>query len=439
MLILWNMENNSFKIKGGKKLKGEIIPQGAKNEVLQIICAVLLTKEKVVVNNIPDILDVRNLIQTLRDMGVKVSGEKNNYTFQADEINLEYLKTDSFQEQASSLRGALMIAGPLLGRFGETVIPKPGGDKIGIRPVGVHVRGMEQLGASFENKDGMYFGIANKLVGNYIYLEEPSVTGTANILMTAVLADGETTIYNAACEPYIKQLSKMLVSMGAKIEGIGTNKLVIKGVGELSGCEHTVLPDMLEIGSFIGLGAIIGDGITIKNVHYEELGLIPVVFEKLGITIEKTGDDIFIPPHDSYTIKKRMDGNIITIYDAPWPGFTPDLLSIILVTASQANGSVLVHQKMFDGRLFFTDNLIKMGAQIILCDPHRAVVVGLDKKQPLLGTKMTSPDIRAGMALLIAALAADGESTIQNIKQIDRGYENIDERLRELGAEIERV
>jgi len=434
------MESNSFKIKGGRKLSGEITPQGAKNEALQILCATLLTEEEVKVNNIPGIIDIKTLIEILAGLGVKISkGEENTLIFQAKKINTNYLYSEEFKNSTAKLRGALMIAGPMLARYGVMIIPRPGGDKIGVRSIDTHLRGLEKLGVNFIEKEGIYEGSVDKLKGAYIYLEEPSVTGTANIIMASVLADGETTIYNAACEPYIKQLCRMLISMGADINGTGTNQLIIRGVKKLGGCHHTILPDMIEIGSFIGLAAMVGDGIRIKNVAFEELGIIPRTFEKLGITIIQEGDDIVVPAHGHYEIQKQADGNIPTIYDAPWPGLTPDLLSIILITATQARGSLLIHHKMFERRLFFVDGLIDMGAQIILCDPHRAVIVGLDKEKTLIGTKLNSPDIRAGMALLIAALSAKGESVIQNVYQIDRGYEKIEERLNALGAEITRM
>ena len=431
-----------FQIKGGKQLSGEITPQGAKNEALQILCAVLLTADPVRITNIPDIKDVNLLIKILGDLGVKVKKNgKGDYTFKADSIDLEYIKSNEFKKNGSRLRGSIMLLGPMLARFGEAYMPIPGGDKIGRRRLDTHFQGFVELGAdfSFNDEEGLYSLKANGLNGKYILLEEASVTGTANVIMAAVLAKGKTQIYNAACEPYLQQLCKMLNRMGAKIEGIGSNLLTIEGVEALMGTEHTMLPDMVEIGSWIGLAAMTKSEITIKNVNWEMLGVIPDTFRKLGIQIEQKGDDIYIPAQESYEIQKFIDGSILTIADAPWPGFTPDLLSIILVVATQAKGSVLVHQKMFESRLFFVDKLIDMGAQIILCDPHRAVVIGLDHTTPLRGTKLISPDIRAGNALLIAALSADGVSTIHNIEQIDRGYENIEERLKGIGAEIERI
>ncbi len=431
-----------FQIKGGKQLSGEITPQGAKNEALQILCAVLLTADPVRITNIPDIKDVNLLIKILGDLGVKVKKNgKGDYTFKADSIDLEYIKSNEFKKNGSRLRGSIMLLGPMLARFGEAYMPIPGGDKIGRRRLDTHFQGFVELGAdfSFNDEEGLYSLKANGLNGKYILLEEASVTGTANVVMAAVLAKGKTQIYNAACEPYLQQLCKMLNRMGAKIEGIGSNLLTIEGVEALTGTEHTMLPDMVEIGSWIGLAAMTKSEITIKDVNWEMLGVIPDTFRKLGIQIEQKGDDIYIPAQESYEIQKFIDGSILTIADAPWPGFTPDLLSIILVVATQAKGSVLVHQKMFESRLFFVDKLIDMGAQIILCDPHRAVVIGLDHTTPLRGTKLISPDIRAGNALLIAALSADGVSTIHNIEQIDRGYENIEERLKGIGAEIERI
>ena len=431
-----------FQIKGGKQLSGEITPQGAKNEALQILCAVLLTADPVRITNIPDIKDVNLLIKILGDLGVKVKKNgKGDYTFKADSIDLEYIKSNEFKKNGSRLRGSIMLLGPMLSRFGEAYMPIPGGDKIGRRRLDTHFQGFVELGAdfSFNDEEGLYSLKANGLNGKYILLEEASVTGTANVIMAAVLAKGKTQIYNAACEPYLQQLCKMLNRMGAKIEGIGSNLLTIEGVEALTGTEHTMLPDMVEIGSWIGLAAMTKSEITIKNVNWEMLGVIPDTFRKLGIQIEQKGDDIYIPAQESYEIQKFIDGSILTITDAPWPGFTPDLWSIILVVATQAKGSVLVHQKMFESRLFFVDKLIDMGAQIILCDPHRAVVIGLDHTTPLRGTKLISPDIRAGNALLIAALSADGVSTIHNIEQIDRGYENIEERLKGIGAEIERI
>lgn len=434
--------SDSFQIKGGKKLSGEITPQGAKNEALQILCAVLLTEEKVRVSNIPDIHDVNRLIEILGDFGVKISHNgPGDYTFQADNISFEYIKSKEFKKDGAKLRGSIMLLGPMLARFGEAYMPTPGGDKIGRRRLDTHFQGLLELGAEYEYDPQEFFYAlkAQELVGKFIHLEEASVTGTANIIMAAVMAKGETQIYNAACEPYIQQLCKMLNRMGANISGIGSNLLTIQGVTELKGTEHTMLPDMVEIGSWIGLAAMTKSEITIKNVDWSQLGVIPQTFQKLGIILEKRGDDIYIPAQDHYKIQKFIDGSILTIADAPWPGFTPDLLSIILVVATQAKGTVLIHQKMFESRLFFVDKLIDMGAQIILCDPHRATVVGLNHEMPLRGTSMVSPDIRAGIALLIAALSAEGTSIINNIEQIDRGYENIDGRLKALGAEIERI
>lgn len=432
-----------FKIEGGHRLKGEIKPQGAKNEALQILCAVLLTPEKVTIHNIPDIVDVNKLITLLGKLGVKTEKlGKGSYSFQADAVNMEFLESEAFKQDGKGLRGSIMIVGPLLARFGKGYIPKPGGDKIGRRRLDTHFEGFIKLGAKFRyNREEYFYGVeAKKLKGTYMLLDEASVTGTANIVMAAVLAQGTTTIYNAACEPYLQQLCKMLNRMGAKISGVGSNLLTIEGVDSLGGTEHTMLPDMIEIGSWIGLAAMTKSELTIKDVSWEDLGLIPNVFRKLGITVEKKGDDIHIPAHaNGYEIQSFIDGSILTIADAPWPGFTPDLLSIILVVATQARGSVLVHQKMFESRLFFVDKLIDMGAKIILCDPHRATVIGHDFKSSLKATTMTSPDIRAGVSLLIAALSAKGTSIIHNIEQIDRGYENIDERLRAIGAKIERV
>ena len=433
----------TFKIEGGHQLKGEIQPQGAKNEALQILCAVLLTSEKVTIHNIPDIVDVNKLITLLNNLGVKVNKlGKGSYSFQADDIDLDYLESDAFKVEGRGLRGSIMIVGPLLARFGKGYIPKPGGDKIGRRRLDTHFEGFINLGAKFRyNKEDSFYGVeAKKLKGQYMLLDEASVTGTANIVMAAVLAEGRTSIYNAACEPYLQQLCKMLNRMGAKISGVGSNLLIIDGVDGLKGTEHTMLPDMIEIGSWIGLAAITRSELTIKNVSWDDLGQIPNVFRKLGITVERRGDDIFIPEHkDGYEIQNYIDGSILSVADAPWPGFTPDLLSIILVVATQARGEVLVHQKMFESRLFFVDKLLDMGAKIILCDPHRATVIGHDFKSQLKATTMTSPDIRAGISLLIAALSAKGTSTIHNIEQIDRGYENIDERLKAIGAKIERV
>ena len=433
-----------FKIEGGVALKGEITPQGAKNEALQILCAILLTPEKVTINNIPDIIDINKLITLLGNLGVKI--QKNapgSYTFQADEVNVGYLETEAFKKEGGSLRGSIMIVGPLLARFGKGYIPKPGGDKIGRRRLDTHFEGFINLGAKFRyNREDHFYGVEapEGLTGSDMLLDEASVTGTANIVMAAVLAKGKTTIYNAACEPYLQQLCKMMNAMGAKVSGIGSNLLTIEGVENLGGCTHRILPDMVEIGSWIGLAAMTRSEITIKNVSWENLGLIPNVFRKLGITLEKRGDDIYIPAHkDGYQVKTDIDGSILTVSDAPWPGFTPDLLSIVLVVATQAKGDVLIHQKMFESRLFFVDKLIDMGAKIILCDPHRAVVIGHDFKSQLKATTMSSPDIRAGISLLIAALSAKGTSTIQNIEQIDRGYERIDERLRAIGAKIVRA
>ena len=411
-------------------------------KLYKYLCAVLLSPEKITINNLPDIVDINILIDLLSDLGVKIQKlSPSSYTFQSDEINLDYLTSDEFKTKGTRIRGSIMIVGPLLARYGKGYIPKPGGDKIGRRRLDTHFIGFEKLGAIFtyDSKESFYRVTTDGLKGTYMLLDEASVTGTANIVMTAVMAEGTTTIYNAACEPYLQQLCKMLNSMGAKITGIGSNLLTIEGVDYLGGCEHTVLPDMIEIGSFIGLAAMTQSEITIKNVKYDELGVIPNVFKKLGIKLERRGDDIFVPSQESYEIENFIDGSILTISDAPWPGFTPDLLSIVLVVATQAKGSVLIHQKMFESRLFFTDKLIDMGAQIILCDPHRASVIGLDRKSPLRATRMTSPDIRAGVSLLIAALSAEGTSTIDNINQIDRGYQNIDERLNKLGANIKRV
>ncbi|WP_138434205.1 UDP-N-acetylglucosamine 1-carboxyvinyltransferase [Winogradskyella algicola] len=434
---------STFKIEGGHQLKGAIKPQGAKNEALQILCAVLLTSETVTINNIPDIIDVNKLIALLKKLGVKVEKlGKGSYSFKADEVNLKYLESAEFKEDGKGLRGSIMIVGPLLGRFGKGYIPKPGGDKIGRRRLDTHFEGFINLGAKFRyNREDYFYGVeAEELKGTYMLLDEASVTGTANIVMAAVLAKGKTTIYNAACEPYLQQLCKMLNRMGAKISGIGSNMLVIDGVERLGGTEHKMLPDMIEIGSWIGLAAMTKSELTIKDVSWDDLGQIPSVFRKLGITVEQQGDDIHIPAHtDGYQIQNYIDGSILTIADAPWPGFTPDLLSIVLVIATQARGEVLIHQKMFESRLFFVDKLIDMGAKIILCDPHRATVIGHDFKSQLKATTMTSPDIRAGISLLIAALSAKGTSIIHNIEQIDRGYEDIDDRLRAIGAKIERV
>ncbi len=431
----------SFIIEGGCRLQGEITPQGAKNEALQVICGVLLTSEEVIIENIPNILDVNNLIMLLSDMGVEVKKlEEGTWSFRAENINLEYLQTPDFLKKSASLRGSVMIIGPLVARFGQALLPKPGGDKIGRRRLDTHFVGIQNLGASFtyDDKRQLYSITADRLKGTYMLLDEASVTGTANILMAAVLAEGETTIYNAACEPYLQQLCKMLNGMGAKIDGVGSNLLRIQGVERLGGTRHRILPDMIEIGSFIGMAAMTGSEITIKNVAYDSLGIIPETFRRLGIRLERRGDDIFIPQQEGYTIDTFIDGSILTIADAPWPGLTPDLISVLLVVATQARGSVLIHQKMFESRLFFVDKLIDMGAQIILCDPHRATVIGTGKR-PMRATRMTSPDIRAGIALLIAAMCADGKSTIDNIEQIDRGYERIEERLNKLGANILRV
>ncbi|WP_158977433.1 UDP-N-acetylglucosamine 1-carboxyvinyltransferase [Cellulophaga sp. L1A9] len=433
----------TFKIEGGHQLHGEITPQGAKNEALQILCAVLLTAEPVIIHNIPDIIDVNKLIALLEDLGVKIQKKgKGSYSFVADDVNLDYLQSDQFKQDGRGLRGSIMLVGPLLARFGKGYIPKPGGDKIGRRRLDTHFEGFINLGAKFRyNKEEHFYGVeAKKLKGTYMLLDEASVTGTANIVMAAVLAEGTTTIYNAACEPYLQQLCKMLNRMGAKISGVGSNLLTIEGVDSLGGTQHTMLPDMIEIGSWIGLAAMTRSELTIKNVSWDDLGQIPSVFRKLGITIERKDDDIYIPAHtNGYEIQNYIDGSILTIADAPWPGLTPDLLSIILVVATQAKGEVLVHQKMFESRLFFVDKLLDMGAKVILCDPHRATVIGHNFESTLKATTMVSPDIRAGVSLLIAALSAKGTSTIHNIEQIDRGYENIDERLRAIGAKITRV
>ncbi len=434
--------SGTFRIRGGKQLHGEITPQGAKNEALQILCAVLLTDEEVRINNIPDIHDVNRLIEILGDLGVKVTKNGHgDFTFKADQVNLDYIKSEEFKKDGAKLRGSIMLLGPMLARFGEAYMPTPGGDKIGRRRLDTHFQGFVDLGAEFKYDEEQYFYSlkAKELTGKFILLEEASVTGTANIVMAAVLAKGKTRIYNAACEPYLQQLCKMLNRMGANISGVGSNLLTIEGVTSLRGTEHTMLPDMVEIGSWIGLAAMTKSNITIKNVHWNQLGIIPDTFRKLGIVLEQSGDDMIVPAQDHYKITKFIDGSILTISDSPWPGFTPDLLSIVLVVAAQAKGTVLIHQKMFESRLFFVDKLIDMGAQIILCDPHRATVVGLNHESPLRGTVMTSPDIRAGNALLIAALSAEGTSLIHNIEQIDRGYENIDGRLKALGADIERL
>lgn len=433
---------NAFRVIGGNRLSGEIIPQGAKNEALQILSAVLLTAEEVTISNLPNIRDVNFLIDILKVLGVKVNQiNEDTYTFQADEIDLEILKSDTYKQKAKSIRGSVMLIGPLLTRFKKAYIPKPGGDKIGRRRLDTHFLGFQKLGAEFEynDVDNSYSINGEKLKGEYMLLDEASVTGTANILMAAVMAEGTTTIYNAACEPYLQQLCKMLVRMGAKISGIGSNLLTIEGVEKLSGTEHRLLPDMIEVGSFIGLAAMTQSELTIKDVQYDELGQIPNVFKRLGIKLERKGDDIYIPQQDLYEVDTFIDGSILTISDHPWPGFTPDLLSIVLVVATQAQGNVLIHQKMFESRLFFVDKLIDMGAQIILCDPHRANIMGLARKSQLRGITMSSPDIRAGVALLIAALSAEGESIIHNIHQIDRGYQNIEQRLRNIGADITRI
>jgi len=432
----------SFEVRGGKKLSGDITPQGAKNEALQIISAVLLTPEKVTIKNIPDIIDVNLLIELLGEMNVKISREsRDTCTFQADDVDIDYLHSEAYHKKSGKLRGSVMLAGPMLARFKKAYIPRPGGDKIGRRRLDTHIIGFEKMGAdfSYHTDDGFFHLQSTGLKGTNMLLDEPSVTGTANILMAASMAGGTTTIYNAACEPYVQQLCKMLNRMGAKISGIGSNMLTITGVDYLGGTEHRMLPDMIEVGSFIGLAAMTQSDITIKSAGIEHLGMIPDKFQQLGIAMNFKGDDIHIPAQDHYEVQKYLDGGVLTVYDHPWPGFTPDLLSIVLVTAIQARGSVLIHQKMFESRLFFVDKLIDMGAQIILCDPHRAVVIGLEREQQLRGITMSSPDIRAGVALLIAALSAQGKSTIQNIEQIDRGYQNIDERLRNLGSDIKRV
>ena len=432
----------SFIIEGGHRLSGEIVPQGAKNEALQVICATLLTSEKVTIHNIPDILDVNNLIVLLSEMGVKTDHPKQGtYTFQADNIDLDYLKTEEFFKKSASLRGSVMLIGPLVARFGYAIIPKPGGDKIGRRRLDTHFLGIQKLGADFQyNSEQQAYEVKSEgLRGTYMLLDEASVTGTANILMASVLAEGKTTIYNAACEPYLQQLTRMLQKMGAKIDGFASNLLTIEGVEKLSGCEHSILPDMIEVGSFIGMAAMTASELRIKNVSYNDLGIIPDAFRKFGIIVEQEADDILIPAQESYTIDTFIDGSIMTIADAPWPGLTPDLLSVFLVVATQANGSVLIHQKMFESRLFFVDKLIDMGAQIILCDPHRATVIGSAKRYALRAANMVSPDIRAGIALLIAAMSAQGTSRIHNIDQIDRGYQDIDKRLNALGARITRI
>lgn len=436
------MISDSFEVIGGKRLSGTITPQGAKNEVLQILCCVLMTDERIVISNVPNILDVNKLLELLRGLGVKVEQlGPNKYAFQADDIDLGHFETEAFHKNARKIRGSVMLIGPLLARFGKAFLPKPGGDKIGRRRLDTHFLGLQKLGGKFNFDDnvGTYTIASPKLQGTYILMDEISVTGTANVVMAAALANGTTQVYNAACEPYLQQLCKMLNRMGAKISGIGSNLLTIEGVDKLGGTDHEVLPDMIEIGSFIGLAAMTQSELTIKNVKVKELGIIPSVFRKMGIQMEIQDDDIYIPQQDNYEIQTFIDGSIMTIYDAPWPGFTPDLMSIILVMATQAKGSVLIHQKMFESRLFFVDKLIDMGAQIILCDPHRATVIGLDRRSQLRGIEMTSPDIRAGVSLLIAALSAKGKSVIHNINQIDRGYENIDGRLQALGAEIRRI
>jgi len=433
---------NSFEVRGGKKLSGNIIPQGAKNEALQVISAVLLTQEKITIRNIPDITDVNLLIELLGEMNVKTERiSRDTCSFQADDVNIDYLRSEAYKKKSGKLRGSVMLAGPMLGRFKKAFIPKPGGDKIGRRRLDTHIIGFEKLGASFtyHEEDGFFHLESPDLKGANLLLDEPSVTGTANIIMAAALAKGTTTVYNAACEPYVQQLCKMLNKMGAKISGIGSNMLTIEGVRELGGTEHRILPDMIEVGSFIGLAAMTQSDITIKGTGVEHLGIIPEKFQQLGIKMNFSGDDIHIPAQESYEIQTFLDGSVMTIYDHPWPGFTPDLLSIVLVTAIQAKGSVLIHQKMFESRLFFVDKLIDMGARIVLCDPHRAVVIGLEREQLLRGITMSSPDIRAGVALLIAALSAEGKSIIQNIEQIDRGYQDIDGRLRDLGADIKRI
>ena len=432
---------SSFEITGGKKLSGEIVPQGAKNEALQVISATLLTSDIITIHNIPNIHDVNRLIELLKSLGVSITKEDSTtYTFQAKDIHFDYMQTKEFKEKVGTFRGSIMILGPLLGRFGKGYVYLPGGDKIGRRRLDTHFIALQKLGTQYryDTEKQYYELLASELRGNYMLLDEASVTGTANIIMTAVLAKGKTTIFNAACEPYLVQLCEMLNRMGANIEGVGSNLLTIDGVTSLHGCQHTLLPDMIEVGSFIGLAAMTGSEITIKHVNYQQLGITPDVFQRLGIKIEKKGDDIHIPAQEHYEVETFMDGSIMTIADAPWPGFTPDLISIVLVVATQAKGYVLIHQKMFESRLFFVDKLIDMGAKIILCDPHRATVIGLDHQYPLRGIRMSSPDIRAGVALLIAALSAEGKSVIDNIEQIDRGYEQIDTRLRNLGADIQR-
>jgi len=436
------MYTDSFQVQGGRKLKGTLQPQGAKNEALQILCAVLLTKEKVTISNIPGILDVTRLIELLAGLGVEVTKiSEDTYEFVARDIDTEYLSGEEFDKKAKAIRGSVMLIGPLLARLGKMYLPKPGGDKIGRRRLDTHFSGLQHLGATvhYDASKAQYYVEAEKLIGKYLLMDEISVTGTANVIMAAVFAQGTTTIYNAACEPYTQQLCKMLARMGAKISGIGSNMLMIEGVTSLSGTEHRMLPDMIEVGSFIGLAAMTQSEITISNAGIKDLGVIPDVFRKMGVTIEEKGDDLFIPAQDEYEISTFMDGSILTIYDAPWPGFTPDLMSIILVLATQSKGSVLIHQKMFESRLFFVDKLIDMGAQIILCDPHRATVIGLNRKFSLRGIEMSSPDIRAGVALLLAAMSAKGKSVIHNVHQIDRGYQNIDGRLNAIGAEITRL
>ncbi len=437
------MRLDAFEVVGGNKLSGEIIPQGAKNEALQILCAVLLTDKKVIIENVPDIVDVNRLIDLLRGLGVKVKKiSEGKFRFKADEIDLDYFGSEEFQTNAKKIRGSVMLIGPLLARFGRAYLPKPGGDKIGRRRMDTHFNGLQVLGGKFhydDSKGGKYFIESKKLKGAYILMDEISVTGTANVVMAATLAKGKTQIYNAACEPYLQQLCKMLNRMGAKIKGIGSNLLTIKGVKKLKGTNHRVLPDMIEIGSFIGLAAMTQSEITIKNAAVKELGIIPSIFRKMGVNLEFRGDDIYVPAQEEHEIQTFIDGSILTVYDSPWPGFTPDLMSIILVLATQAKGSVLIHQKMFESRLFFVDKLIDMGARIILCDPHRATVIGMNRQNDLRGITMSSPDIRAGVALLIAALSAKGKSRIENINQIDRGYQNIDGRLRALGADIRRI
>ncbi|HSV76249.1 MAG TPA: UDP-N-acetylglucosamine 1-carboxyvinyltransferase [Bacteroidales bacterium] len=432
----------SFEIRGGKKLHGEIIPQGAKNEALQIICATLLTDQEVVIENIPDILDVNKLIELLADLGVKVAKlSQDTWSFKADSVNLDFLDTPEFKKKATQLRGSVMIVGPMVSRFGKANMPKPGGDKIGRRRLDTHFIGLEKLGTQFtyDSSNNLFHLTAKRLKGCYMLLDEASVTGTANVVMAAALAEGTTTIYNAACEPYLQQLCKMLNRMGAKISGIGSNLLTIEGVNKLGGCRHRMLPDMIEIGSFIGLAAMTQSALTIRDTAFDELGIIPEIFQKLGIILERRGEDIYIPAQELYEVETFIDGSILSISDAPWPGFTPDLLSIVLVVATQAKGSVLIHQKMFESRLFFVDKLIDMGAQIILCDPHRATVIGLERKYSLRPLEMASPDIRAGVALLIAAMSAPGKSIIHNIEQIDRGYQQIDKRLQQIGADIKRI